>query len=385
MNRLNLSLLILFWLTMMIQPLSAQKTSVRFENQLSTWTSLNFSDPLQFQFGARYIPAFSIAHDLKKDRKIDAELSANTFASFFFKGDKYDGLEKSFKPYRAWVRYSTPRLEIRAGLQKINFGSASILRPLMWFDKMDSRDPLQLTDGVYSLLGRYYFQNNANIWLWALYGNENAKGWEIAATKDKSPEFGGRFQFPVPRGEAAISFNRRMADFKALYPPVPDPGDQFFPEEKIALDGKFDLGVGLSLEYVLKHNDPDNGILKEWETQMNIGLDYTFSIGNGINLATEYFRYENRADWKEKAVDNNYSVLTANYPINLMNTVSAMIYYNWDEKEWYRMVSIQRKYDFWSFYLIAFWNPDTFSLYGPSAGRNLFAGKGIQIMAVINN
>jgi hypothetical protein len=78
-------------------------------------------------------------------------------------------------------------------------------------------------------------------------------------------------------------------------------------------------------------------------------------------------------------------VLTANYPINLMNTVSAMIYYNWDEKEWYRMVSIQRKYDFWSFYLIAFWNPDTFSLYGPSAGRNLFAGKGIQIMAVINN
>jgi hypothetical protein len=50
-------------------------------------------------------------------------------------------------------------------LQKINFGSASMLRPLMWFDQMDPRDPLQLTDGVWGLLGRYYFLNNANIWL----------------------------------------------------------------------------------------------------------------------------------------------------------------------------------------------------------------------------
>jgi hypothetical protein len=375
----------LAWPAILSQALSGQGLSTRFDNQLSTWTSLNFSDPVQYQAGGRYIPGFSISQNMKKDRKIDAELSVNTFAGFFFKGDKPDGLEKDFKPYRAWIRYATPRLEIRAGLQKINFGSASILRPLMWFDKMDSRDPLQLTDGVYSLLGRYYFQNNANIWIWALYGNKNAKGWEIAATKEQSPELGGRFQFPVPGGEAAISFHRRMADYKAFIPPVPDPGDTFFPEEKIALDGKLDLGPGLSFEFVLKHNDPDTRIVMEWETQMNIGLDYTFGMGNGINLATEYFRYGTRTGWKEKADDSNYSVVTANYPLNLMNTLSAMVYYNWNDKAWFRLISLQRKYDFWSFYLIAFWNPDTFSLYGPSSGRNLFAGKGIQIMAVINN
>ncbi len=190
---------------------------------------------------------------------------------------------------------------------------------------------------------------------------------------------------PVPRGEVALSFNRRIADYKALYPPFPDPGDQFYPEEKIGLDGKLDLGVGLSAEFVLKHNDPDNGIIKEWETQLNVGLDYTFNIGNGVSLSTEYFRYNNRADWEDKGTDNNYSVLAVNYPVNLLNTVSAMVYYNWDQKEWFRFISIQRKYDFWSFYLIAFWNPDKFDLYGPSSGRNLFAGKGIQLMAVINN
>lgn len=379
------SLFTIAWISFMVQAACGQGLSTRFENQFSTLAALNFSDPIACQFGGRYIPTFSIAQDMKKDRKIDAEFSANTFVNFFFKGDKSDGLEKDFKPYRAWIRYSAPRLEIRAGLQKINFGSASVLRPLMWFDKMDSRDPLQITEGVYSLLGRYYFQNNANLWIWALYGNENTKGWELAATKKKSPEFGGRFQFPVPGGEAAISFHRRTADLKAFFPPVPDPGEKFFPEEKVAIDGKWDLVAGLSFEYVLKHNNPDNGIIREWETQMNIGLDYTFSIGNGINLATEFFRYESKNSWKDSSDDTNYSVLTANYPINLMNTLSAMVYYNWNEQTWYRMLSLQRKYDFWSFYLIAFWNPDTFSIYGQSSERNLFAGKGIQFMAVINN
>jgi len=55
-----------------------------------------------------------------------------------------------------WIRLSTKQFELRAGLQKINFGSATLLRPLMWFDKIDPRDPLQLTDGVYALLARYY-------------------------------------------------------------------------------------------------------------------------------------------------------------------------------------------------------------------------------------
>ena len=65
------------------------------------------------------------------------------------------------------------KLHIEPGLQKINFGSATMLRPLMWFDQVDPRDPLQLTDGVWGVLGRYYFLNNANIWLWGLYGNKN--------------------------------------------------------------------------------------------------------------------------------------------------------------------------------------------------------------------
>ena len=41
----------------------------------------------------------------------------------------------------------------------------------------------------------------------------------------------------------------------------------------------------------------------------------------------------------------------------------GMVYYNWDQQDWYRFLSLQRIYDYWSFYLMAFWNPDQFALY----------------------
>ncbi len=148
--------------------------------------------------------------------------------------------------YRAWVRYSSSHWELRAGLQKINFGSATLLRPLMWFDQIDPRDPLQLTNGVWGLLSRYYFPNNANLWLWALYGNEKPRPWDIGKTNQWIPEAGGRFQYPVPKGEIALSYHYRNADTRDLGPAIPV--YEKVPENRIGLDGKIDLAVGLWLE-----------------------------------------------------------------------------------------------------------------------------------------
>ena len=82
----------------------------------------------------------------------------------------------------------------------------------MWFDRIDPRDPLQLTDGVWALLLRYFFLNNANIWLWGLYGNDDVKGWEFLPTVKDDIEFGGRIQVPVPLGELGLSYHHRRAD-----------------------------------------------------------------------------------------------------------------------------------------------------------------------------
>jgi hypothetical protein len=361
-----------------------QKMRLRLDNQVSSWGTINFSDPLKYQLGGRYLPTLSLLDSLQKSQMFDAEISLNAYGSASFAGDEFDTAYGKINPYRFWVRYSTPHLELRLGLQKINFGSATIFRPLMWFDRMDIRDPLQLTEGVYSLLARYYFQNNTNIWFWTLYGNDNPMGWSNVPSRWQVPELGGRIQQPVPRGEIALSYHHRQADYAAWYDTIPNSGQTYFPEDKIGLDGKWNVGAGIWFEYVAKHNDPANKVTNTWETYLNFGLDYTFSIGNGLNVTAEYFGYNNTDELAQKGVINTFTGLSANYPFGLMNTVTAVIYYNWEQDNWSRFISFQRKYDFWSFYLMAFWNPDDYKPYNMTAERSIYAGSGVQVMAVVN-
>ena len=370
--------LILFLYLLLIPSLSsAQQTIFALKNQVTGQTTVNFDDPLPYQFGLRYIPTLDLSGEFKHERKLDAELSLNGFGNAYFNGFEYDTAEYALDLYRLWFRYSTPRLEIRAGLQKISFGSATIFRPLMWFDKLDFRDPLQLTEGVYGLLGRYYFQGNVNIWVWGLYGNKDTKGWELAPTTSKKPEFGGRIQVPLFTGEIALSYHHRNADFTDLYLMQPAIDSPFFNQDCLGLDGKWDIGAGIWFEYVLKHNEEENILVEEFEHYLTIGSDYTFDVGNGLNLTTEYFRYQG-------ADKNNYIALALNYPFGLMNRMVAAVYYQWDNKSWYRFLSLQRDYDYWSFHLIGFWNPDQVSIAGAGEERTLYAGAGIQFMATVN-
>ncbi|MFC2113905.1 hypothetical protein ACFLRI_01000, partial [Bacteroidota bacterium] len=284
-----------------------------------------------------------------------------------------------------WLRLSSKRLEVRAGLQKINFGSATMLRPLMWFDQIDPRDPLQLTNGVYGVLGRYYFKNNTNIWLWTLYGNKNPKGWDFIASQKDVPEYGGRFQFPVPKGEGAISLHSRTANMNSFFPDSMLNGKVSYPESRIGLDGKWDLVVGLWFEYMFLHsNITEMPRPKNYQHVLNLGLDYTFGIGNGLSVITEFFWFASSDEIFNSLAGIEFSALTLSYPITLMDNISAIIYFNWESNSWYRFVNIQRSYDNWSFYLMAFWNPDKFDLYTINFENNLFAGKGLQLMCVYN-
>ncbi len=361
--------------------LNAQNVKVLFDNQISGWTTVNFNDQTGYQFGGRYIPTLNLSDSLPGSQTVSAEISVNAYGNYVT-APGFSDFNGDIKPYRLWLKYSIPHLELRIGLQKISFGSASILRPLMWFDRIDVRDPLQLTDGVYSFLGRYYFQNNMNIWIWSLYGNKEPMGWETIPTKKHAPEFGGRIQLPVPKGEVALSYHHRKAetDFDTMYLF----NNVMFPEDRLGIDGKWDLGIGLWFEAVIKHNNIADSWVPPWETYVNLGMDYTFGLGNGVNVITEYFRYDRMSPLTDMTRAVNFSVLTVNYPFGLMNTISGMLYYNWDQNDWYRFISFQRKYNYLSLYLMAFWNPDRFALYSISEDRNLYAGKGIQLMAVLN-
>lgn len=350
--------------------------------QVSAWLNYNYRNPLPVNTGGRYLPVINYGIRVSNKQFIDFEASANIYGTIGFHPFDTSNAEGGVKPYRFWARYSSDQFEIRFGLQKINFGSASLLRPLMWFDQIDPRDPLQLTDGVWGLLARYYFLNNTNIWLWGLYGNHGVRGWESIPVNKKIPEFGGRLQLVIPGGEAAITYHHRTADSRALGEAVPE-WDRI-PENKFGLDAKWDLLTGIWVEGSLTNRRRDLGIMTN-QLVMNAGIDYTFGVGNGLYIAYEHllvtydtkpFRFDNRM---------TFSVLSANYPAGLFDKFGAIFFYNWTSESLYSFFSWQRQFDNIILYLIGFLNPEQYQLPSTSGSSNMFAGKGLQIMFVFNH
>ncbi len=360
-----------------------QAQDLLYYGQLSSWMSYSAKPMESGQLGIRYIPFVSYAASVPAGQTIEVEASVKIFSTGIFQSASHPDYDRDVSPYRLSLRLSGTQYELRVGLQKINFGSASVFRPLMWFDTIDSRDPLQITSGVYGILGRYYFLNNANVWLWCLIGNEDPKGWEYISTTDGEPEFGGRIQIPLPTGEAALSYHHRKLELGEFMPFVMDM-DTNAPENRLALDGKWDMGIGFWLETVFTHHESDL-LPYLWEQTCNIGADYTFAYANGINVLTEYFIHESTDDILQAGEGIRFSTLSVNYPLGVLDRIGGILYYDWDNNEVYRLLNLQRNYDNWSFYLFAFWNPSGSELVFSSQESSGFAGKGVQLMVVYNH
>jgi len=357
---------------------------LRLKGQLSGWLVPDPANSFKTFTGIRYIPELYVKKSLSDKLSLDAELSVNSFGSAMI--HSFDSIitDGRIKPYRMWLRLSSSQFELRAGLQKINFGSATFLRPLMWFDRIDPRDPLQLTDGVYALLARYYFKNNTNIWLWGLYGNKSTKGWEMIPTPNNKIEYGGRIQATVLTGELALTYHHRKADLSEIENAIDLSTNNIISENRIGLDGKWDLGIGLWFESSLTHQDL-NISSTGYRRSINLGADYTFGLGNGLNVMTEFFNYGASEKVFSEAESINFSIFSLNYPLGLLDRISLMIYYDWKNKDWYRFISLNRTYDKWSFYFIGFWNPDKFQIYNNQQDYSFFTGTGLQLMLVYNH
>ncbi|MBN1985549.1 MAG: hypothetical protein JW761_04550 [Prolixibacteraceae bacterium] len=356
--------------------------SFLFKGQFSAYTHVNPNNEIPWWSGGRYIPQINYEIKQPANKLIDFEASANAYGNLGIQ--PFDSVSTSgkIKPYRLWARFSTRQLEIRAGLQKINFGSASLLRPLMWFDQVDPRDPLRLTDGVWGILGRYYFLNNANIWAWALLGNKNTKGWETMPTVKNTPEFGGRIQIPVLKGEAAFTYHHRsasnfeMTGFDNHYKNIP--------ENRFAFDTKLDVTVGLWLEAAWINKNRDLGMFTNQE-MINVGMDYTFGIGNGLTATCEQLVVS--VDKKPFNFENTttFSLLNMSYPIGLFDNLSAIVYYDWTNHSAYNFVNWQKQMNKISLYFMGYINPKKYNIPTQGTGEMLFAGSGIQVMLVFNH
>lgn len=362
----------------------ADSSKVHLNGQLVGWTTAQFENPFVLQPGGRFVPAFTGKFAINDSSAFDFEASLNINGNVTFQNGANSQSTGEIKPYRVWARYSTANFEIRAGLQKINFGTAKLFRPLMWFDGMDVRDPLQLTDGVYGVLGKYYFKNNANIWAWTLIGNENRKGWEMFGTEKWKPEVGGRIELPMPKGEIALTTHYRKVHAVNMLSSLWD-DYRLLNENRIGLDGKWDLGVGLWFESSTTITERNSILIPPYQDMWNVGVDYTIPLGNGIGATVEYLRYHAGNDFFVHGNTMNLLGTMLSYPLTITDNLSAMLFYLPGQDKLFNYVSWSRMMDKWSFYAIGFWNPKDVQLLTVQTGsQNLFAGKGLQVMVSYN-
>ncbi|UCC41866.1 MAG: hypothetical protein JSV96_16200 [Candidatus Aminicenantes bacterium] len=363
---------------------SASSQTLELKGLLSGWVTVNTQDISKPQFGLYYIPEFSIKKSLTQNYSIDFDLSLNVNGTARLRPQEGTQTSGEIRLYRMWGRFSSSQFEARLGLQKINFGSASLLRPLMWFDRIDPRDPLKLTDGVYGILLRYYFLNNANIWIWGLYGNKNTKGWEFLSTRARSVEFGGRFQHPVGKGELALTYHHRQIDPNQSLFGLDKANVSSVPEDRFALDGKWDIGIGFWFEGALTHQSSEL-LPHPWQKAVTVGFDYTFGLGSGLILTGEYFVYTSSQEVLGSGDSMKFSALSMNYPLGILDNLSCIFYYDWKNENLYSFLNWRRTYDQWIINVIGFWNPKLFQIYQNPAENGIFAGKGIQIMVIFNH
>jgi hypothetical protein len=373
--------LVIFILLFIIVQFHTAQDTLLFQGQLSGWLNYNARADFPVYGGIRYIPALNYNINTRQDRLIDFEGSVNIYGTTGIHPFDSIDADGGIKPYRIWARYSSDQFEIRMGLQKINFGSASMLRPLMWFDQLDPRDPLQLTDGVWGILGRYYFLNNANLWVWGLYGNEGPKTWETGTTSHKFPELGGRLQMPVPNGEAAVSYHYRKADTRNIGENIPS--FESVAENRVGIDAKWDLKIGLWFEGSWIGKSRNTGMFTNQE-MMNLGADFTFGLGNGLNVVVEQLLVS--YDEKAFAFSNAFSFTGSSfsYPIGLFDNFSAILFYDWSNHTLYNFLNWKRQFNKLSLYLMAYWNPEDYRMPQQTDSGELFSGKGLQLMLVFN-
>ena len=230
-------------------------------------------------------------------------------------------IETSSSIHRGWLRFRSSAHELRLGVQKINFGTAKVLRSLQWFDQVDPLDPLSYTPGVQGGLWRHYTEDSGNIWLWGLLNNRRPLGDFGIVTKKDQIEYGGRLQLPPSWFEFAFSFHNRSVE-------VSEPGfdngifDDSLYEQRFGIDAIWDGLIGLWIESSLSLYSNDAFFVKRY-LSTTVGGDYTFSIGNGLYTNVEFMARQ--AEMSYKRSDLYMVSLNQSYPISFYETARLFL------------------------------------------------------------
>lgn len=293
----------------------------RDQGHQDTWLELNWQ------------PQLDLSYQLLEGLELSGQYSLqNRLLSRWQEGSQAS--EIKLDSYRWWLRLATDQTQLIAGLQRLNFGSAMILRPLRWFDTIDPLDANQETQGVKAVLIKHNWLNNTNLWLWAMPGSKDIKGMETIPGKDDAVELGGRFQLPNPAGETAISIHHR----KLMQ------GNEY----RLGLDHRLDSFMGLWLEGSASVNEDAPAWVDNYTVTATLGGDYTLGIGNGIALTLETMMLAGASDLGRLHNQSSVSALMANYPLGLLDSVTVLGSWSWKDEAGTVNLLFRRAYDYLS-------------------------------------
>jgi len=240
--------------------------------------------------------------------------------------------------HRCWLRLDRSSWELRAGLQKLNFGPSRLLRVLRWFDTVNPGDPSGYTKGVTGLTLRVTPTPRSTLRGWMLI---NDNGTQLLETRRGTVAGGGRLQLPVGRGELALTAHSRLLEESGR-------------ENRIALDGSWDLGAGIWFESLLQHNeDPGQA---PWSSLTCCGLDYTFNWGNGLHLLSELFIVQSGFDLpggSDNVSRSHFTAFMADYPLSIFDSLSLLTMLD-NESSSFLMLDWGHLTDYWSLHLQGF-------------------------------
>lgn len=249
-------------------------------------------------------------------------------------GEDFDA-DMSGEHYRYYLSLNRPQTEIRLGLQRLNFGSAKVLRPLMWFDNIDPMDSYQETKGVEALLWRHHWLNSANLWLWGIRGAEDPKGNEFIGGNKNSLEFGGRIQYPTLIGDAGICYHQRNLGM----------GDEY----RLGMDLRMDHSIGSWLETSISYFNKSSQTIN-YSAFMSVGADFVLDIGNGLAITSECMLHAlSNGDLFKVTYDDIALAAMTDYPLGLLDSFRLLMSHTFKQKEYMIASSWLRTYDMLSF------------------------------------
>lgn len=238
--------------------------------------------------------------------------------------------------YRLWGGLSYGSADLKAGLMKLNFGTARVLRPEQWFDAIDPLDPREETAGVKAAVFTAYTPSGYGLWLWGLLTKSEQSIMENSGFSDEDHNLGGRLELPLLGLETGLALNMKGFDSGT--------GSRC---TRIGADLRWDGFLGLWIE---ASGTEDNAMLlgKKYQSSMTIGTDYTFDIGNGLYLMQETNLSHSSPDQigALHPAGTKTAVLLGYHP-GLLDNLQFMTTTDYD-KTLSMTLLWQRTYDYWS-------------------------------------